>query len=647
MNFFNILLPIAAEGIFTYSSDNHALPGTRVAVSFNNRKIVGIVLGETKEPPFKCKEISIILDEIPLFDKQWLEFIRKISEYYLTPLGSTLFGVLSPRVLASSPPKRPCLPKPLSIVDVDLSAEQKAIAERISADMSSFYPHLIHGVTGSGKTEIYMELIKRVAAIGRQTLYLVPEISLTPQLFELLSARLGIAPSVFHSKLPHKARADAFWQFALGETPFIVGARSALFIPSEKLGMIILDEEHEKSYKQEETPSYHLRDMAVLYAKIKKIPIILGSATPQVESYFNAANGKYSFHTLPNRIFGASMPTFNIIDIKKEYTKKIMAEPLLQELTETVSRGEQAIIFLNRKGYSTSLYCKVCGALQYCPNCSVPYTVYRSGRLLCNYCGSSARYSGCSVCGSTETYCAGVGTERVEEYLEERFPNQIVRIDADSVRSAGRLTRLIADFGSKKAQILVGTQFIAKGLHFPDVTFVGILGIDNILSLPDFRASERGYQLITQISGRAGRGKKCGIIHIQTMMPNHPLLNTEIYGGQNAFYDYELPRRAMFKYPPYTKLSRFLFAGGDERVTEEVSERVVYNIKKEFPKVIVLGPAKAPISKMNNLYRYAALIKSNSNKNIAELIKRAAAIFEKEKTAGIIFRADRDPYYFM
>jgi primosomal protein N' (replication factor Y) len=608
--------------------------------------MVGIVLEETSEPPFKCREISALLDDVPLFDSDWLELLKKISEYYAVPLGAVLFGVLSPKILASNPPKRPYSPKRVEAVSVELSAPQKDIADSISLS-ERFAPHLIHGVTGSGKTEIYIELIKRVSAAGKQTLYLVPEISLTPQLFDLLSARLGITAEAFHFRLSHGVRTAAFWYFARGESPLIVGARSALFIPSEKLGLIILDEEHEKSYKQEETPSYHLRDMAVLYAKIKNIPIVLGSATPQVESFANADGGKYTMHTLPNRIFGAAMPAFNIIDLKKDKPKKFIAEALMQELERTVNRGEQAIVFLNRKGYSTSLYCKVCGALQYCPNCSVPYTVYKSGKLLCNYCGSSTWYSACPICGGTETYHAGVGTERVEEYLDEKFPNQVIRIDADKISSTRKLTQLINDFGSKKARILVGTQFIAKGLHFPDVTFVGILGMDNILSLPDFRASERGYQLITQISGRAGRGKKCGVIHLQTMLPAHPLFDAELYKNQRAFYDYELPRRADFVYPPYTKLCRLLFAGSSERETETAAERVVGELKKEFKNIAALGPAKAPIAKMNGLYRYSALIKSNSNKNIIQIIKRASAIFEKEKEGGISLRADRDPYYFM
>jgi primosomal protein N' (replication factor Y) len=362
----------------------------------------------------------------------------------------------------------------------------------------------------------------------------------------------------------------------------------------------------------------------------------------------NAHSGKYILHTLPRRAFGAAMPSFNVVDLKKQkFGKNIISEPIMEELAKTINQGDQAIVFLNRKGYSTALYCKVCGELQYCPNCSVPYTVYKDGRLVCNYCGGKTRYTVCPTCGGTETYGAGVGTEQVEEFLEERFPNICLRIDADKVASTGKLTQLINEFGSKKAKLLIGTQFIAKGLHFPDVTFVGILGIDNILSLPDFRASERGYQLITQISGRAGRGKKRGRIHIQTMMPEHPLLDTQLYENQNAFYDYELPRRKKFVYPPYTKLCRLLFSGSSETETEAAAESVLKILRNEFSGMVILGPAKAPIFKMNNVYRFSALIKSNSNNNILMLIRRAALIFEKERNAGVSLRADRDPYYFM
>ncbi|MDR2105196.1 MAG: primosomal protein N' [Deferribacteraceae bacterium] len=647
MKFFEVLLPIAADGVFTYSSHVYVLPGARAAVRFNNRDIVGIVLGEAAEPAFHCSEISMILDELPLFDLTWLNFLKEIAEYYLTPLGSTLFGVLSTKILASYPPKRPYEPKLTTIAPIELSAEQKAVLDEIPPD-SPFCPHLIHGVTGSGKTEIYIELIKKVIQMGKQVLYLVPEISLTPQLFSLLSARLGYTIPAFHFRVGYTARSAAFWRFARGEASLIVGARSALFIPPKNLGMIILDEEHEKSYKQEETPSYHLRDMAVLYAKLRDIPIVLGSATPQTETIANAYSGKYLLHRLPHRVFGAAMPSFNIIDMKKEqYPKKFIAEPIIQELAKTVEQDQQAIIFLNRKGYAASLYCKVCGTVQYCPNCSVPYTVYKNGNLVCNYCGSFSKYTLCPICGASETSFAGVGTERIEEYLDEIFPNEIIRIDADKVRSTGKLTELLDDFGSKKAHILVGTQFIAKGLHFPDLTFVGILGIDNILSLPDFRAVERGYQLIAQISGRAGREKKCGLIHIQTLIPEHPIFNVDMYNSQSSFYDYELPRREKFVYPPYTKLCRLLFAGSDEDKTRMEAFRVCETLKREFTDIALLGPVQAPIARLNKLYRYTALIKSNSNKNIVSLIKQSRMILKKEKTDPVSIRVDRDPYYFM
>lgn len=644
-HYINVLLPIATGGVYTYISSAAVPAGARVSVPIGRRTATGICIGTVAKPEFECRDITAILDDTPLFSSKWLELVKRISEYYATPLGLTLHGVLSNKLIASTPPDKEYEPVQVPVTDIVLNNEQADIANAIAIDV--FSAHLLYGVTSSGKTEIYLDLIKKVINNGKKAIYLVPEISLTPQLVERVAARLGIKPELFHSKLGDKKRSEAFWHFSRGKAPVIIGPRSALFVPTDDLGIIIVDEEHESTYKQDEAPSYHLRDMAVLYAQLYNIPVVLGSATPQVESMANAKSGKYILHHLHNRAGGASMPDLCLIDTKKySLIGEVIAEPVYDELCKTVSKGEQAIIFLNRKGYATSLYCRKCGILQECLNCSVPLTMYKNGKLICRYCGEEYRNHKCPSCESTDIASLGAGTERVEEFLENMFPGKVQRLDADKITSLKKLDSILKDFYDKKSQILVGTQLIAKGLHFPEVTFVGILGIDNILAMPDFRSTEKAYQLLMQVSGRAGRGASFGTVYIQTNMPDNQLFSL-IMNNPESFYEYEIARRAECHYPPASKLARLVFTHHNEEALSTAAHLLTAQIRQHYPAAQVMGPIEAAVYKIKNNFRLSVIIKSNSNNYMKQLLAFAGLAFNNVKTGTMSLKIDRDPYFFM
>jgi primosomal protein N' (replication factor Y) len=619
--------------------------GQRVSVPLGKREVVGICLGEVTQPEFECKDILNILDPQPYFHKQWLALIHKIADYYIAPLGTVLHGVLSQKLLGSTPAE-PYTLKHTKAEPVSLSAEQQTVVEAIK--LENYAAHLLQGITGSGKTEVYLELTKQAMAAGKQTLYLVPEISLTPQLIERLTARLGFAPLVYHSKLTDKRRTEAFWAFARNEHPLLLGARSALFVPAPELGLIIVDEEHEASFKQEEMPSYHLRDMAVLYASMTGIPIVLGSATPQTESVNNALSGKYTLHKLDNRHGGAVLPDIELVDMRQAtLVGDVLAEPVYESLYATVQAGKQAIVFLNRKGYATALFCKRCGRLHECVNCSVPLTMYKSsGRSSCNYCGTEYYKLTCPDCGCEEIFDAGMGTERVEEFLLDMFPEAVLRIDADKINTYKQLSTALEAFYNKEKQILVGTQLVAKGLHFPDVTFVGILGLDNILAMPDYRATEKAYQLVMQVSGRAGRGDSRGRVLIQTNMPEHGLFQYFTQPAE-AFYQYELERRRQFGYPPYAKLARIILSYSKQVELNQLADVIALELRRFSADIGVLGPAPAVIAKIKNMFRASILVKAGSHKLLSQVLQHANAVFAKHKMGAMAIKIDRDPYYFM
>lgn len=646
-NYYNILLPVPTEGVYTYYSSGNIQIGERVVVPFGKRTLTGIVLEKTNKQEFECKEIIMCYNEEPLFSQPYINFLKQISYYYACPLGLVLHGVLSDKLLNTEIVETDEIKK-IPKKEIVLTKKQKEIAESI--DIYKYSCHLIKGITGSGKTEIYQNIANKVVNEGKQVLYIVPEISLTPQLIERMSARLGVTPSIFHYKLTDKLRKKHFIDFASGKSLFMLGARSALFIPAKNIGLIIVDEEHESSYKQDESPAYNLRDMAVLYGSILNIPVILGSATPSVESLYNAQIEKYILHELKDRPNSATLPEITTIDIKKyDMIGSLIAEPIYNKLSQVVENNQQAILLLNRLGYSTYMYCKQCGQVAVCLNCSVGLISSKSKhKIFCRYCDTEYHKLTCSVCGSTDFNESGAGTEKIEEFLDEMFPNKVIRIDTESTSSLKMLDKNLKRFEKKEANILIGTQLIAKGLHFPEVTFVGILGIDSIMALPDFRSMEKAYQLLVQVSGRAGREHLSGHVYIQTSNPETEIFSM-INDTDSAFYNWEIKRRKITSYPPFTKLARLIFSYINQEECYETAKIVYSNLKALFnnSNTKIYSLKDAFLSKLQNKYRYEILIKSNSNNEINKALIYAQQIFNKHKKGAMRLKIDKDPYFML
>lgn len=637
------------NGLFTYKCSENLSKGMRVIVGFGRRTITGIVIKENTSPSsdFEIKEVTQIFNDGFIFPEKYLDLIFKMSDYYLCPQGLVLAGVLSGKLL-SMPMELPAISENSTPEDLFLNEDQQAVYENIKSEVKDgFTAHLIHGVTGSGKTEIYVELAKDAIDAGKQVLYLVPEISLTPQLIKRISSRLGFDVPTYHSKQTPKKRKEAFFSFASGQAKFLIGARSALFVPAADIGLIIVDEEHESGYKQEEAPGYNTRDMAVMYSSLLRIPCVLGSATPSVESMYNAKSGKYRLHTINHRHF-ANMPDIDIIDMKEaRLIHNIISERLYDEVYQAIKRDEQAILLINRKGYSHTLYCRGCGGIINCSNCSVALTYYKSAGLSkCSYCGTTYKRPKCEKCGSDDITDYGAGTEKAAEIIEELFGEKVLRLDTDTVTSFNKLDQDLEDFKNGKYKIMTGTQIVAKGLHFPNVTLVGVLHIDNIFALPDFRSNERAYQLLMQVAGRSGRGEKHGKVIIQTNCPEIPVFDI-VKNNPEAFYELEFARRGAFSYPPYTRICRLILSHTNEESIKKMSDEVSYVLNRFNGAIKILGPSRAPIYKVKNRFRYNFMLKSDNIKLLNEAVFAAIARFDEIKKGNMLLKIDRDPHFFM
>lgn len=646
MKLYKIILPIPKHNFFYYSSESPLIAGMRVEVSFGRRVLWGIVLGEDNidNPPYKVKNIQKHLDETPYFTADDLKFLLSISSYYGYCLGSTLNGIISNKILGGEQDtfKKNMLKRSkLAFLSEDQASVFYKIMRKIHDGYNCF---LLHGVTGSGKTEIYLEVIKEIIKKDKQVFYIVPEISLTPQLVRRVSERLGFNAVVYHSRLSPKKRATVAEGIKNGKIHLAVGARSLLFLPSNNLGLIIVDEEHEPSFKQDEIPCYNLRDMAVLKGSIFKVPVILGSATPSMESFYNSKTGKYHYIKLNRRYHNEGVQKTEIIDLKNEQLiDGILSLKLYDAVFEKIKNNEQVIIFINRKGYSSQLICKKCGKTLNCLNCSVAMTYYKSDESArCHYCGSLAKKFVCE-CGSNDFINFGAGTEKVYDTFNNFFPGLVLKLDADNVTSTKKVENILNDFKSGKYKILVGTQLISKGLNFPDVTLVGILNIDNIFSIPDFRNNEKAYQLLTQISGRGGRFNKDSKVIIQTFNPDMPLFSII---GKDEFYDYELNNRKLLNYPPFSRMVRFIFSHSKENVAKSVSKSVEQKLKRHSG-LKVLGSAPAPVYKIKNRYRFHIIVKTDKISLIAESIDICKKESESSKIGTLELKIDVDPYFFM
>jgi len=519
-----------------------------------------------------------------------------------------------------------------------------------------FAPFLLHGVTGSGKTEIYIRAMQRALELNRGAMMLVPEISLTPILSRRLRAHFGDLIAIFHSSLSKGERYDEWSRLRSGAARVVLGTRSAVFAPVTDLGLIVIDEEQDSSYRQEESPFYHARDTAIVRAQKESAVVILGSATPSLESFHNAQSGKYRYLELPDRIGNRPLARAEIVDMREVFARsqkpKAFSDELLQAIAQTHARREQTIILLNRRGYSSFILCRSCGESIECPNCDVTLTYHRSDRtLVCHYCNHRQRApSECPNCASKYIYYVGEGTEQVEELLRKSFPEmRIGRIDRDTKARRREFEQTLLDFGKGEIDLLVGTQMLAKGHDFPNVTLVGVISVDAGLALPDFRAAERTFQLITQVAGRAGRGDLPGRVMIQTYHPHHYALRHATAQDYRGFYDEEIRHRRNHGYPPFVGLALLLIRQTDPVRVRQTSQQIrnFLNEANRDHSCRILGPAPAPFARLRNEYRIQILLKSRSRKRMRAVIDDALKNFEDDGGDARSVSLEIDPVNMM
>lgn len=532
------------------------------------------------------------------------------------------------------------------------SAEQNEAITEIKGSLAAFTPFLLEGVTGSGKTEVYIEVMREVVKRGQQALLLVPEISLTPVFAARLKERFGDRIAILHSSLSASERYDQWWRARRGEVDVAIGPRSALFTPFLRLGLIVVDEEGDGAYKQEESPRYNARDLAVVRAQLRGIPVVLGSATPSLESRENAARGKYRLLLMNRRVEARRLPDVEIVDLRHEHGAKgdkgfvIFSAGLREALEQTFAAGEQAILLINRRGYAPYLLCRECGHEFRCVDCSVTLTVHRrDGLLICHYCGFRIRMpSKCTLCGGEVLQPIGFGTEKVEERFKAEFPDVPAGVlDRDSTRKKGSLVAILDRFRRGETRALIGTQMLSKGHHFPKVTLTGVLNADSILGYPDFRSAEKTFYLLTQVAGRAGRGELRGKVMIQTAFPTHYAIQHALKHDYESFYEAEIQFRRAFHYPPVTAMVAILFRGEQLMVVEKAAREageLLENAVRQLGETRIQGPAPAPLARIKGVWRYQILIRSPQR---AALRRAVQTIILPRRWNGVDVTIDIDP----
>ena len=531
---------------------------------------------------------------------------------------------------------------------VQLTLKQQEVVDGILAHPQRV--SLIHGVTGSGKTEVYLALAAHFLKQGRQVMMLVPEISLTPMMVKIFKERFGEAVAILHSRLSQGERYDEYRRMKRQEVKIVVGARSAVFAPLDNIGLIILDEEHDASYKQESTPRYFTSQIARIRAQTHHASVVLGSATPSLESYSRALKGIYDLYELPDRINQKPLPKVDIIDMVEEMRHKnysLFSSEMKKRIQETIDKDEQVILLLNKRGYATYVQCLDCGEVVKCPHCDVTLTYHKDEqRLKCHYCEYSVEFPRqCHHCGSKHLKMIGYGTQKIEEEIEKQFVGaKVIRYDVDTTRNKNGHYQLLEKFRKKEGNILLGTQMIAKGLDFEDVTFVGVLNADLSLNIPDFRASERTFQLLCQVSGRSGRGKKTGSVVIQTYNPEHYAIVCAAHHDYTGFYEKEMLYRQKAKYPPYCHLVSLLIQAKNEDCLHQTSLDIKAYLQSHIRKAMVLGPAKSGIYKMNDIYRERILIKFIHSEDIYESLNVINDYYNKKQKGKVTVICDFNPY---
>ena len=663
-----VAVPLPLRDVYTYSIPEGlaatVAPGARVQVPFGRRNLVGYVVGFPAAASVpKIKPIERILDDPPLLTPKLMELARWIASYYACSFGEALRAVLpagldrkrgAPRGLDAGGTGTGLLLE--AAPPAALNAWQQTAFDRVASriDAGGYEAFLLHGVTGSGKTEVYLHAIRHALARGKASILLIPEIALTPQAADRFRARLGTGIGMLHSAMTHAERHDVLQAAARGKIQVVLGARSAIFAPFRNLGLVVVDEEHESSYKQGEKPRYHARSVALMRATLEGAAVLLGSATPSLESYHNAQRGKHTLLTIPERVDSRPLPTVHLVDMRTDEERgAVISAKLLDAMAERLERREQAILLLNRRGHSNYVQCFACGEIVHCPYCDISLTYHATDRRLrCHYCDHARPVpEECPSCKNPCQVFKGVGTQQLEQALAGLLPRaRIARMDFDTTSRKGSHRKILESFGRAEVDILLGTQMVAKGHDFPGVTLVGVIAADAGISLPDFRAAERTFQLLAQVAGRAGRGTQPGDVYIQTLCPEHYAIAFAAAQDYPGFYARESPLRETLRYPPFARLTQVTGLGPDRPDLRRVMERVEKTLRSgarvaEEP-LHVLGPAPSPIPRLRGRYREQLLLKGGlspeSKLALVDLLERAG-----KDAAGVEFQVDVDPAHML
>lgn len=608
--------------------------GVRVLVPLGKKEIVGIVQGKhagALQEGIVLRNIIAQLDEEPMVTTEQLQLWRWIADYYMCPIGDVMSAALPKKIgdkgYSFSPTKKRRVSIPNYAGEIEeihpLDAQQQTAFGQIHEAWETHDIVLLHGVTSSGKTEVYMHLIEEQLAAGKQVLYLVPEIALTTQLTDRLQRVFGDKVVVYHSRVSDAVRAEIYRQQLHAQPRLIVGARSAVFLPFDHPGLIIVDEEHEPSYHQQDpAPRYHARSVAIMLAHFAGAKVLLGTATPSVESYHNAQNGKYGLVTMNERFAGLQLPKITLVDLAEQHRRKEMyghfSDPLVERIREELAKGKQIILFQNRRGYAPVMQCAACGETPRCENCDVPLTVHmRDRRLTCHYCGYSIPLpTACPSCGG-EMKVQGFGTERIEDEVMQLFPEaRVLRMDLDSTGKKEAHEDIINAFSKHETDILVGTQMVSKGLHFDDVSLVAVLNADSHFNQPDFRCYERAFQMLEQVSGRAGRKGEQGEVIIQTYQVNHPIFTHLLKHDYTSFYDEQIGEREMFRYSPFSRLITLTVRHNDLNRVSAASSQLQTRLRQVFGErcSVVIEPA---VSRVQKYYLRVIQLRIEAKANVA------------------------------
>jgi len=643
-----IALPTPLRRLFDYLPNDDMMvscqniqPGMRVQVPFGRRTLVGVIMKIAQETDIKLdklKPITALLDDKPLFPKDLLAFFHKSAQYYHHPIGEVVFSGL-PQALKQDKKLKP--PKAIANATsqkspYEFSPEQAAAINDIMKKQSIFSAYLLHGITGSGKTEVYLEITRQLLLTNQQVLVLVPEISLTPQTLKRFEERFGGQVAGYHSQLTPAKRRDVFLHVQQQNIKVIVGTRSSLFLPFENLGLIVVDEEHDPSFKQQEGFRYSARDLAVLRAKLLERPVILGSATPSFESLQNAKLGKYQLHNLPTRATNVALPSIELIDVRHKKLNSGLSAALVDKIKKTLRAKGQVLLFINRRGFAPVYMCFDCGWFAVCSNCESKLTYHLSkNKLICHHCERVMFLPPqCPECNSDALNALGQGTEKIEDALCQAFPEYtIARIDSDTTRQRGSLDTLLSQAHNHDAQILIGTQILAKGHHFPHLALVAIVDADGGLFSADVRAQERMAQLLIQVSGRAGRVHQAGKVLIQTFHPEHPFMEMICAQNYSQLANELLNQRQTAHLPPYSHLALIRANHTQTDLPETFLMQTQQLLKKRYSDstIQIKGPVPSPFHKRQGRYHYQLLLQADDRKALHKAISYSAFLLESSK----------------